>query len=139
MEKRDAFFFTACRRSNQFRTAVAICLLGRIGDATTAPLLESLLAEEEYEQPMYHTLKPDYLYYARSDRNFVYFQVISHTLVALCKLYRREGLPMKALRTRIEPFLDGRFRSRVSDMIPGSPTTEETERFIAALRKMIAD
>ena len=139
VEKRDAFFFAACRRSNQFRTAVAICLLGRIGNADTAALLESLLDEAEYENPMYHTLKPDYLYYARSDRNFVYYAVITHTLVALCKTYRREGLPMAALRERVLPFLDGKFRERVSDLVPGSPTTEETELFIEAIKKMMAD
>ena len=125
VEKRDAFFFAACRRSNQFRTAVAVCLLGRIGNADTAALLESLLDEAEYENPMYHTLKPDYLYYARNDRNFVYYAVITHTLVALCKTYRREGLPMAALRERVLPFLGGKFRERVSDLVPGSPTTEE--------------
>ena len=139
VEKRDAFFFCACRRSNQFRTAVAICLLGRIGDAATAPLLESLLDEDEFLNPMYHTLKPDYLYYARSDRNFVYYAVTTHTLVALCKLYRREGLPMAALRERALPFLDGKFRERVTDGIHGSPTVEETELFIAAVKKMLAD
>ena len=139
VKERDAFFFTACRRSNPFRTAIAVCLLGRLGDRSTAPILEALLCEEEYEHPMYHTLKPDYLYYPRDDRNFVYFAVMSHTLVALCKLYRREGLPMLRLRERIEPFLDGHFAERVSDGIPGSPTTEETALFIAAVRKMIAD
>ena len=139
VEKRDAFFFCACRRSNQFRTAVAICLLGRIGNADTAALLESLLDEAEYENPMYHTLKPDYLYYARNDRNFVYYAVITHTLVALCKTYRREGLPMAALRERVLPFLDGKFRERVSDLVPGSPTTEETELFIEAIKKMMAE
>lgn len=137
VRKRDAFFFTACRRSNPFRTAIAVCLLGRLGDRAVAPILEALLAEDEYEHPMYHTLKPDYFYYPKDDRNFVYFEVISHTLIALCKLYRREGLPIDALRERIEAFLAGRFAERVSDGIPGSPTTEETARFMAALRNMI--
>ena len=139
VQKRDAFFFAACRRSNQFRTAVAVCLLGRIGNADTAALLESLLDEAEYENPMYHTLKPDYLYYARSDRNFVYYSVTTHTLVALCKIYRREGLPMAALRERALPFLNGKFRERVSDLVHGSPSTEETDLFIAAVKKMMAD
>jgi hypothetical protein len=137
VEKRDAFFFTACRRSNPFRAAIAVCLLGRLGDKTTAPTLEGLLAEDEYEHPMYHTLKPDYFYYPKSDRNFVYFEMMTHTLTALCKLYRREGLAVDALRTRIDTFLEGRFAARVSDMIPGSPTTEETALFIHALRRMM--
>ena len=139
VEKRDAFFFTACRRSNQFRTAVAICLLGRIGNEKTASLLKTLLSEAEFENPMYHTLKPDYLYYARDDRNFVYYAVMTHTLVSLCKIYRRLGLPMSELRAQVEPFLDGRFAERVTDMIPGSPTTEETDLFIAAIRKMVSE
>ena len=139
VKERDCFFFKNGRRSNQFRTTVAVCLLGRLGDAGVAPLLESLLAEREYEHPMYHTLAPDYLYYNRPDRSFVYFDVMTHTLFALVKLYRREGLPMAELRATVERFLAGGFFSRVTDGIPGSPTTEETERLVAILRRRMAD
>ncbi len=139
VEHRDCFFFKNGRRSNQFRAAVAVCLLGRLGDASVAPLLESLLDEEEYDHPMYHTLKPSYLYYTRTDRNFVYFDMTTHALFGLSKLYRREGLPMAQLRATVERFLGGAFLSRVTDGIPGSPTTEETERLIAILRREIQD
>ena len=139
VEHRDAFFFTNGRRSNQFRSAVAVCLLGRLGDATVVPLLESLLAEDEYEHPMYHTLKHDYLYYNRPDRNFVYYDMTTHTLFGLVKLYRRLRLPMADLRETVERFLGGAFLSRVTDGVPGSPSTEETLRLIAILRKRLSE
>ena len=135
VKERDCFFFTNGRRSNQFRSAVAVCLLGRLGDASVVPLLESLLEEDEYEHPMYHTLAPDYLYYNRPDRNFVYFDMTTHALFGLLKLYRRERLPKERLRKTVERFLGGDFLLRVTDGIPGSPTTEETERLIAILRR----
>ena len=139
VKRRDAFFFKNGRRSNQFRSAVAVCLLGRLGDATAVPLLRSLLAEEEYENPIYHALAPDYLYYNRPDRNFLYFDMTTHALFALLKLYRREGLPMAELATAVERFLGGGFLLRVSDGIPGSPTTEEALRLIAILRREMAE
>lgn len=139
IRERDCFFFTNGRRSNQFRTAVAVCLLGRIGSEEEVPLLEGLLCEEEYDRPMYHTLAPDYFYYPRADRAFVYFDVVTHTVSALCRLYRRRGLPMERLRTLAGRFFDGKFRERVSDGIPGSPSSEETERLIAILKKRMED
>ena len=139
VRKRDCFFFTGGRRSNQFRTAVAVCLLGRVGGAAEVPLLEALLDEGEYEHPMYHTLAPDYFYYPRADRAFVYFDVTTHAVSSLIRLYRREGLPMAELRAVVGRFLDGKFRERVTDGIPGSPTSEETERLIAIFKSRMEE
>lgn len=136
VERRDATFFTACRRSNPFRSAIAVCLLGRLGDAATLPLLLSLLEEGEFEHPMYHTLSPDYFYYARDDRNFVYFQMMTHTLAALLKIYRRHALPMEDLRAHLERFLgEDRFLHRVTNAPEGSSTYEEVVRFVACIRR----
>lgn len=139
VRERDCFFFKGGRRSNQFRTAVAVCLLGRVGGESEVPLLEALLREEEYDRPMYHTLAPDYFYYPRDDRAFVYFDVTTHAASALCRLYRRLGLPMVRLRALAERFFDGKFRERVTDSTPGSPTTEETERLIGILLRRMEE
>lgn len=94
---------------------------------------------KEYDRPMYHTLAPDYFYYPRDDRSFVYFDVTTHAASALCRLYRRLGLPMVRLRALAERFFDGKFRERVTDSTPGSPTTEETERLIGILLRRMEE
>ncbi|MBO7763232.1 MAG: FAD-dependent oxidoreductase [Clostridia bacterium] len=140
VRERDCFFFTNCRRSNQFRTSVAICLLGRLGGEECVPMLLSLLREEEFEAPMYHTLAPDYLYYARDDRNFVYFDVMTHTLAALLKIYRRHGLSMEDYRACLEAFLsEDAFLSRVTAEEAGSSTYEEVVAFCRSIRRLAAD
>ena len=71
VQNRDCYFFTDNRRSNQFRSAVAVCLLGRLGSENELPLLLEILSAEEAKRPMYHTLQPNYLYHNFPDRNFV--------------------------------------------------------------------
>ena len=46
---------------------------------------------------------------------------------------------MERLRSVTERFLAGAFRTRVTDGIAGSPTTEETERLIAILQKRMME
>ena len=43
VHNRDCFFFTDNRRSNQFRSAIAVCLLGRLGSKNELPLLFVLI------------------------------------------------------------------------------------------------
>ena len=54
---RDCFYFLDCRRSNQFRSAIAICLLGRLGDTSDLDLLRGIVFEDgefdSYEQILY--------------------------------------------------------------------------------------
>ena len=86
---KDCFFFTDNRRSNQFRSAIAVCLLGRIGTSADLPLLFEILEAEEIDRPMYHTLEANYLYHNYPDRNFVFFAMVTHACMAIYKLYRR--------------------------------------------------
>lgn len=97
VQNRDCFFFTDNRRSNQFRSAIAVCLLGRLGSECDLPLLFEILTKEEFDRPMYHTLRPDYLYHNYPDRNFVYFSMLTHTCMAIYQIYRRGNLDMGQL------------------------------------------
>lgn len=91
--ERDDFRFADCRRSNQFRSAAAVCLLGRLGDAADIPELWHIVFDSgEAERPLYHRLR------GVSDRNFLYFDLFTHAAAALVKLHRRSGAPMTALR-----------------------------------------
>ncbi len=131
IKKRDCFFFTDNRRSNQFRTAVAICLIGRIGGVEDTNLLFELFDEKEYENPMYHTLKANYLYHAEPDRNFVYFTIITHAATSLYRLYVRNGLPLSELNKRLSAFFEcERNVKNITEELPGSPAYEETQAFI---------
>ena len=120
---RDCFYYTDCRRSNQFAGVMATCLLGRIGQVCDAALLESIVFDPaEIERPLYHMLKPDYLYYANSDRNFVYFDYFTHAAVGLVKLCKRHGMDLSALHTRFASlFADESVFRRVTDAAPDEP------------------
>lgn len=94
---RSCFYFKDCRRSNQFPSVIAICLLGRLGDAEDLALLREIVFDDgEFEKPLYHTLEPDYLYCSLKNCNFVLFQHFSHAAMAMIKIAEREGIDLSA-------------------------------------------
>ena len=137
VERRDCFFFTDNRRSNQFRSAVAVCLLGRLGTEKDLPLLFELLSAEEIERPMYHTLEPNYLYHNYPDRNFVYFGVLTHACMAVYKIYKRFGLDMGELNIFFrEIFADGTVVRNVTDGFASAAAEAEMKEFIAHVLRL---
>ena len=104
---RDCFYFKDCRRTNQFRTVVAVCLLGRLGTPDDIPVLESLaLDPDEATREMYHTLPPDYLYCSNQRLNFLYYDVFTNAAVALAKISRRYDLDSSSLNAKFTEFRD---------------------------------
>ena len=137
VQSRDCFFFTDNRRSNQFRSATAVCLLGRLGTKKDLPLLFEILDENELKKPLYHTLEANYLYHTQPDRNFVYFAISTHTCMALYKIYKRLGLDMNELHERFQQlFQDGAFLRRITNAKQGEHAYEETQAFINRLLKL---
>ena len=131
IKNRDCFFFKDNRRSNQFRSAVAICLVGRIGEEEDTNLLLELLDEKEYENPIYHTLKADYLYHTEPDRNFVYFAMITHAAMSLYNLYKRNNLDLNELNVRLSTFFKCEKNIKnITEEPAGTPAYEETQAFI---------
>jgi len=140
VQNRDDFFFTDNRRSNQFRSAAALCLLGRLGTEETLPLLFEILEERELLRPMYHTLKPNYLYYPGEDRNFVYFAILTHAMMAIYKIYRRCGLPLSALHEFFSSYFAGdTVLRRITTAAPGEPSYEEVQGFLRHLLKITSE
>ena len=87
---RSTFFFKDCRRTNQLRSAIAVCLCGRLGGPEILPALLEILRPEEFERPLYHELtEPSYQFGIERDFNLVYFQHLSHAAAALCKIAAR--------------------------------------------------
>ena len=137
VENRDCFFFTDNRRSNQFRSAVAVCLIGRLGTADDLSMLFEILTPNEISRPMYHTLKPNYLYHNYPDRNFVYFGVLTHACMAIYKIYKRFDLDMKELhKIFCDLFNDDTVLCRVTDGYGSVAAKEETKDFITYLLRI---
>jgi hypothetical protein len=134
VQNRDCFFFTDNRRSNQFRSAIAVCLLGRLGSKSDLPMLFEILTPEEIDRPMYHTLRPNYLYHNYPDRNFVYFSMLTHACMAIYKIYTRCDLDMKQLhRFFCELFDDGIVLHNITEGHANTAAEEEMKGFIAYL------
>ncbi|WP_168120385.1 FAD-dependent oxidoreductase [Paenibacillus sp. HB172176] len=86
--ERDAYYFKDCRRTNQFRSAIAIYLLGKLGDADSLELLTSIVCDkQEYDRELYHEIK-ETSYKLNTSKNFneLYFQIVSHAAVALIRI-----------------------------------------------------
>ena len=134
---RDEFYFLDCRRSNQFRSASAICLLGRIGQKQDMELLESIVFnDQEINNPIYHSLKPDYLYYKLGDRNFVYFEIFTHAVASLVKLYKRHELSLNSLNERFKGLMAGdKIVRRITQVAPGEPAYDEIKGFMEQMVK----
>ena len=133
VQNRDPFYFTDCRRSNQFRSVMAVCLLGRLGEAQDIPALWEIAFEpEEFEREMYHTLPPDRRYYGGKDRNFLYFDMLTHAGAALVKLHRRLGLGVEELHRQFVRLLtEGDVVRRIAPNCgPEQPPVEETISFL---------
>ena len=134
---RDSFFFTDNRRSNQFRSAVAVCLLGRLGSKEDLPALFEILTESEIQRDLYHKWEANYIHHKVPDRNFIYFAMLTHTCMALYKIYRRENMPMKQLNQAFrETFRNQSLLQSITTANPGEPAWEELHRFIDYMLKI---
>lgn len=96
VKNRDCFYFKDCRRSNQFRSAVAICLLGRLGEREDIELLRPIVLDDgEFEKELYHTLKPAYVTCSVESCNYVLFQHFTHAAAAMVRLAKKYGVEVK--------------------------------------------
>lgn len=87
VRERNTFFFKDCRRTNQLRSAIAICLCGRLGDREIVQELLAMLTMEEFERSLYHELtEPSYQFGIEANFNLVYFQHLSNAVAALVRI-----------------------------------------------------
>ena len=120
---RSAYFFLDCRRSNQLRSVIAICYLGRFADEQSAEELLAILRPEEFDRPMYHCcLEPSYKLGVNGRLNQVYYQHVSFAVAALQQIALRHP----ALRPRIavallEAFADDAYVARMTTERPDDP------------------
>lgn len=116
VENRDAFRFTDCRRSNQLRTSIALCLLGRLGDMEDITLIEPIIFNEnEFLKEMYREEATEYY-------NPVYFDVLTHAIMAIIKLYKKHNIDMGELHNRLKNlFENDKIINRVTSHLYGHP------------------
>jgi hypothetical protein len=102
VRERNGFFFKDCRRSNQFRSAIAICLLGRLGEKEDIDLLYPIVFDNaEFDREIYRTFKGDTLTSALECCNFLLFQLYTHAAAAIYKLSKAHGVNLReAFETR---------------------------------------
>lgn len=107
IRKRDCFYYKDCRRTNRFRTAIALCLLGRLGTLDDVDLVsEIFLDPDEHLRPLYNTLPPDYLYCNNPSLRFVYLDFFTHAARAAVRISLRHGLDTSALNRKFREFRD---------------------------------
>ena len=133
VKRRAPYYYLDCRRSNQFPSADAICLLGRLGEAEDIPLLEEIVLDPaECGREMYHTLAPAYIYSNAVGVNYVLYLHCTHALMALVKLAERLGkLPREApkLRARLTGESRAQLRAAITPQGEGEVWYEEVESF----------
>ena len=108
-----------CRRSNQFKSAVAICLIGSLGDSSDYELLLPLITPDELGSERYSEIcaDGDEGALARS----AYYQIFTHAAVALCKIAKREG-DRDMIKRKIDSALTAEFCKRIiSTVTHGKP------------------
>ena len=138
IRERDAYFFTDNRRSNQFRAAIAVTLLGRIGEAEDIALLDSIFLPEERERPMYSAHEMNYLFTPMPGHGFIYFSVLSHAAMASYKLHTRLGLPTAELRARLAAlFADPATLAAITDEPKGAAARDDVEGFFAYMLSVL--
>ncbi|OUS75219.1 hypothetical protein B1748_18980 [Paenibacillus sp. MY03] len=123
VERRDALYFKDCRRTNQFRSVIAVYLLGRLADAASVPLLSRMLTdEEEYGRPLYHVIKePSYKLNTCKEFNELYFQLMSHAAVALVRIAERHAEHEASIKSTLgEAFADERHIRRTTSLPEGT-------------------
>ena len=121
VRNRSCFYFKDCRRSNQFRSCVAICLLGRLGEKEDIGLLRPIVFDDsEFEKEMYHTLKPAYVFCSLENCNYVLFQHLTHAAMAIYKLAKKYGVDVRA---EFEKRFTGDGRNRIISAVTSEPST----------------
>ena len=131
VKNRDCYYYKDCRRSNQHRSAMAVCLLGRVGDSEDIAELESIVFDEnEINKELYHVLSPEYIHHIEKDRNFLFFDIYTHAVMAMVKIYKREGLDTIALKARLEKlFADEATIRRITHVKSDEPAYIEIKAF----------
>ena len=88
--ERNTDFLRGCRRSNQLKCTVALCLIGRLGEADDVELLMPFFTENEQKRELY-AKTVDLLVSRNENYGYTYFQFFTFALTAVGKLAVKYG------------------------------------------------
>lgn len=139
VQNRNTDFFRGCRRSNQYKSAAAICLLGRIGEESDIELLSPIAFDgDERKRAMY--FEPSDPLVSASSCAYAYYQHFTHAVMALCKLSVRFGRE-KEIAEKLRELFSGESRDEIVGFIsrgkPESAVAAEISDFMDNALRMI--
>ena len=137
---RNLDFFRGCRRSNQYKSAAAICLVGRLGDESDIELLSPIVFDARERMKHIYSAHNDPLVYASDRCAYGYYQIFTHAVIALLKLCRKFG-KTDELRAKLDNLFSGESRSAILEFIsngdPESAAFDEAGDFMDNVLKML--
>ena len=140
VEKRGNEIFKGCRRSNQYKSAAAICLIGRLGDKSDIELLSPIVFDNAEREKSFYAEPNDVLAFYTNDCRFCFYQHFTHAVMALVKLTARHG-GSEELKTELSELFHGESgKSIISFVSDGKPTGaigEEMSDFMDNVLQMI--
>lgn len=131
VKNRNNFYFKDCRRTNGFPSAIAMCLLGRIGEVSDIQLLSEIIFDNnEPKKEIYQNIKPDILFCNDENINFLYFTFFTYSSAALLKIYKRYNLSTKDLYGKfLELYEGGEVIKAITNEAPDKPNHIEISNF----------
>ena len=140
VEERSNEIFKGCRRSNQYKSAVAICLLGRLGEKSDIDLISPIVFDDRERERAIYAEPNDVLAFYTNDCRFCFYQHFTHAVMALVKLTAKHGG-----RAELNAKLSERFSGEngkklvfyVSDGRPSGALGEEMRDFMENVLKML--
>jgi hypothetical protein len=136
VENRNFEQYVGCRRSNQYKSAVAICLIGMLGDMEDMERLYPIITSEELRKPLYSEMGADSDDGART--RAADYQIFTHTVVAMRSIAKRYG-EEASLTERLRETLDHDFAKKIINAVtfgkPASSLGVEIQDFIDHSRR----
>lgn len=140
VKARSNEIFKGCRRSNQYKSAAAICLIGRLGEKSDIELLYPIVFDVNERKKAFYAEPNDVLAHYTNDCRFCYYQHFTHAVMALVKLTARHG-GREEFKARLAELFSGESRKSlvyyVSDGYPSGAFGEEMRDFMDNVLKML--
>ena len=140
VKSRGTEIFKGCRRSNQYKSAAAICLIGRIGDKNDIELLKPIVFDSSERKKNFYAEPNDVLAFYTDTCRFCFYQHFTHAVMALVKLTARYGGSEELKSELSELFYGESGNSIISFVSDGKPTGaigEEMSDFMKNVLKML--
>ena len=139
VRNRDLQQYQDCRRSNQYKSAIAISLLGELGYAEDIDLIRPILSEKETELPIYADIGSDGADGALARDG--YYQILTHAIMTMITLTKKYG-GKEIITKLLDDLAEENRREKIVNIIsfgkPKSSLAVEVRDFIYNAKKMLS-